>query len=51
MEGKFQIIEEVVRQYRKFNTEGTQINVRLLPPPDGTVTNPITFRDLYERTV
>jgi hypothetical protein len=27
MEDKFEIIEEVVRQYRKFNTEGTQLKV------------------------
>jgi hypothetical protein len=41
MEDKFEIIEEVVRQYRKFN-RGTQLKIRLLPPPDATVTNPVT---------
>jgi hypothetical protein len=42
MEDKFEIIKEVVRQYRKFNAEGTQLKVQLLPPPDETVTNPVT---------
>jgi hypothetical protein len=44
MEDKFEIIDEVVKQYRKFNTEGTQLKVRLLPPPDDdeTVTNSVT---------
>jgi hypothetical protein len=44
MEDKFEIIEEVVMQYRRFNAEGTQLKVRLLPPPDDdkTVTNPVT---------
>jgi hypothetical protein len=42
MEDKFEIIDEVVRQYRKFNAEGTLLKVRLLPPPDETVTNPVT---------
>jgi hypothetical protein len=42
MEDPFEIIDEVVRQYRKFNAEGTQLKVRPLPPPDETVTNPVT---------
>jgi hypothetical protein len=29
MEDKFEIIDEVVRQYRKFNAEGTLLKVRL----------------------
>jgi hypothetical protein len=41
MEDKFEIIE-VVRQYRRFDAEGTLLKVRLLPPPDETVTNPVT---------
>jgi hypothetical protein len=42
MEDKFEIIEEVVRQYRKFNVGETQLKVRILPPPDTNVTNPVT---------
>jgi hypothetical protein len=29
MEDKFEILEEVNRQYRRFNAEGTQLKVRL----------------------
>jgi hypothetical protein len=29
MEDKFDILEEVNRQYRRFNAEGTQLKVRL----------------------
>jgi hypothetical protein len=48
MEDKFEIIEEVVRQYRKFNTEGTQIKVQLLhlPDDDETATNPVTHFEI-----
>jgi hypothetical protein len=43
MEDKFEIIDEVARQYRKFNAEGTQSKVCLLPSPDDeTVTDPVT---------
>jgi hypothetical protein len=45
MEGKFEILDEVNRQYRRFNAEETQLKVRLLTPPpddDDGVTNPIT---------
>jgi hypothetical protein len=31
MEDKFEIIDEVVRQYRRFNAEGTQLNVTFTP--------------------
>ena len=32
MDRKFKIIDEITRQYRRFNTVGTQLTVRLLPP-------------------
>ena len=32
-ERKFEIIEEQTREYRRFNTQGTQWKVRLNPPP------------------
>jgi hypothetical protein len=48
MEDKLEIIEEVVRQYGKFNAEGTQLKVRLLPPPDNCYKSCYTFRDQYE---
>ena len=31
----FTIDEEVRRQYRRFNAEGAELRVRLLPPTDG----------------
>ena len=40
---RFTIDEEIRRQYRRFNAEGTELTVRLLPPPsDGDDTDPIT---------
>ena len=33
---KFEIIEEQTREYRRFNTQGTQWKVRLYPPPIST---------------
>jgi len=35
-------IDEEVRQYRRFNAEGTELKVRLLPPPDSDDTDPMT---------
>ena len=35
MEQKFTIIDEITREYRRFNAKGTQLTVRLLPPPEG----------------
>jgi len=32
---RFTIEEEQTRQYRRFNAQGTQLTVRLLPPPEG----------------
>jgi len=37
MHRKFTIVDEITRQYRRFNTVGTQLTVRLLPPPSDTV--------------
>jgi hypothetical protein len=34
MDHSFSIDSEITRQYRRFNTTGTQLTVRLLPPPD-----------------
>jgi len=38
---RFTIDEEVRRQYRRFNAEGTELKVRLLPPTDGDDTDPM----------
>jgi hypothetical protein len=39
----FEIIDEVVRQYIKFNAGGTQLKVRLLSTSDNEiVTDPVT---------
>ena len=32
---RFTIEEEQTRLYRRFNAQGTQLTVRLLPPPEG----------------
>jgi hypothetical protein len=37
VEGKFEELDEVIRQYRRFNAQGIQVKVRLLPPPDNEV--------------
>jgi len=37
---RFTIEEEQTRQYRRFNAQGTQLTVRLLPPPEGEDPNP-----------
>jgi hypothetical protein len=34
MDRSFTVDTEITRQYRSFNATGTQITVRLLPPPD-----------------
>ena len=39
---RFTIDEEVRIQYRRFNAEEAELTVRLLSPPDGDDTNPIT---------
>jgi len=44
---------EMNRQYRRFNAEGTQLTVRLLPPYEGEDSNPVfhflaSATDLFE---
>ena len=39
---RFIIDEEITKQYRRFNATGTELTVRLLSPPDGDDTNPIS---------
>jgi len=39
---RFTIEEEQTRQYRRFNARGTQLTVRLLPPPEGDDPNPMS---------
>jgi len=34
MDSRFTIVDEITRQHRRFNTTGTQLTVRLLPPSD-----------------
>ena len=34
MERRFKIEGEITRQYRRFKAVGTQLTVRLQPPPD-----------------
>jgi len=37
---RFTVEEEQTRLYRRFNAQGTQLTVRLLPPPEGEDENP-----------
>jgi len=39
---RFTIEEEQTRQYGRFNAQGTQLTVRLLPPPEGEDPNPMS---------
>jgi len=39
---RFTIEEEQTRQYKRFNAQGTQLTVRLLPPPEGEDPNPMS---------
>jgi len=39
---RFTIEEERTRLYRRFNAQGTQLTVRLLPPPEGEDPNPMS---------
>ena len=43
MDRKFTIIDEITREYRRFNTVGTQLTLRLLPPPEGDERNPVSY--------
>jgi len=50
---RFTIEGEINRQYRRFGAEGTQLNVRLLPPHEGEDSNPMSHfmasvTDLFE---
>jgi len=50
---RFTIVGEINRQYRRFNAEGTQLILRLLPPYDGEDSNPMSHflasvTDLFE---
>ena len=42
MDRKFTIIDEITREYRRFNTVGTQRTVRQLPPPVGDERDPVS---------
>jgi hypothetical protein len=53
MTSQYQVLDEVTRQYRRFKTQGTQLNFRLNPPPDDSNIDPIThfescFNALFE---
>ena len=39
---RFAVEEEQTRLYRRFNAQGTQLTVRLLPPPEGQDSNPMS---------
>jgi len=43
MDRTFTIIDEITREYRSFNTVGTQLNVRLLPPLQGEERDPVSY--------
>jgi len=38
----FEIIEVQTREYRRFKTRGTQWKVRLNPPPETSLPDPVT---------
>ena len=42
MDRKFTTVDEITRKYRRYNTVGTQLIVRLLPPSDEKASNPIS---------
>ena len=37
----FEIIEVQTREYSRFNTRGTQWKVRLYPPPESSLPDPV----------
>jgi len=39
---RFTVEEEQTRLYRRFNAQGMQLTVRLLPPPEGQDSNPMS---------
>jgi hypothetical protein len=42
MEAKSEVLDEVNRQYMRFNAQGTELKVSLLPPPNEGTPDPIT---------
>ena len=42
MASQYEALDEVTRQYRRFRAQGTQIKVRLNPPPADSNIDPIT---------
>ena len=55
MSHSFEVLEEISRDYRRFNTTGIQIGVRLNPPTDPD-TNPVdhfldSVNDLFEHVL
>jgi hypothetical protein len=56
MSQSFDILSEDRREYRRFNTFGTQLTVRLNPPTDATTANPVdhflaSINDLFEHAL
>ena len=43
MDRTFTIIDEITREYRRFNTVGTKFTVRLLPPLQGDESDPVSY--------
>ena len=39
---RFTIVGEITKQYRRFNTVGTQLSIRLLSPSDDDESDPIS---------
>ena len=55
MSQKFEVLKEIRREYRRFNTIGTQLTVRLNRPTDSD-TNPMdhsltSVKDLFEHAL
>jgi hypothetical protein len=56
MSQSFDILSEDRREYRRFNTVGTQLRVRLNPPTDPRTANPVdnfaaSINDLFEHAL
>ena len=43
MDRKYKIIDEITKQYRRFNTVETQLTARLLPPLEEVESDPISY--------
>jgi hypothetical protein len=53
---RFTIVQEIIRQYRRFNVAGTQFTVLLLSPTQGVDSNPVSHflgsvSDLFEHAL